>query len=1069
MNSPSTVKPICGLCRSANRPLICEHCANKELNEFTDGFKWKTLLSERTSLELHLQDILTEKRELYEQQQLWLYFSKARKELQKKRAEMTKRLRSIRQETEKLYSSNQSRVKSLMNELNAFSKSVAQFKRLRTIDDHSSKTFLTVCESWYSEITQREVRLLVNSIELKRVNGEVQIMGIPYRQTEPNSSSDISEDLGAAIGYALWLIGRLGFYCNVPLLHMGRYECSTSHVMKPERIFNHHQRYAHWIKYQLSIPSTDSETKSRIEAWNEVAQGVVLIQRSLKSIASSLNLDTQNLSCFDLLYLIVEKLMSGENARRANEDVGSCSYVDNRSEQSSEVNDDWCEIAPLVLPPPPWADADIAQYESALIKREETTSTWKSLYQYPVTYFQSLFMNRGGGGLRTHKMSGFGEIPNTEAVPLTLLVVSLAVRVLINVSIALQCATPSSVESRVQRTNSIQQQNEQKTLPKRPKSVQSRPLLFQKKTKKSNKGSEFEDDASSVSSDSFTFMSLQSPTPDLSLHDGNDDDDDKLITDFKAISHTQNRSVSPFANAVLNELEKDQTSFDPPVSSQESLEFNAGNMEELETSVFGKVTHELSLRLPEVLELTEDEQDVKKSIQETKDYNMNEPSTNHGDKVELKLIEDKTKEEEDSETMEMHCVSPCSSLRSTFSDSIAAKFVNSNFSNPQYFEDDPEPVSRTPMNGSIRHRYTMRRIQSMLSRRSTLSPSVDGRTTPHRIPRSPSILSRRSLATSLSRRLSFRSRDENAPKLSEAYSVIRLETCIRKAWHMSMNHESLDDAVSVDKRSKPMRSELKSIKKKLSRKPDHRPEVSFVHVPLDPSDRLLAANQAEAVLNPYFGDDTQFDEEMSSSDDGNTLDGNSLILRTPMQRIAPIDENYTRCEKNLDEGLYDNPLELCSFRSYDSDTELELTSFRFRNPISKLLELDRVRGVSKDGIALSELEGNEYGSAMLKEVGKCPVRDSMLDKYLTQLAINNAIESSDQKEGEGTGEDTDKWTTCHEEWVPQELDSGLRCFLLERFLLDNVSHEMDVNLEAMELARVQQRRPPSGSRKLRRS
>jgi len=58
------------------------------------------------------------------------------------------------------------------------------------------------------------------------------------------------------------------------------------------------------------------------------------------------------------------------------------------------MEDDWCEIAFPVLPPPPWADADIAQYESAFAKHEETTSAWRDLYQGPLAYLQSWFRDQ---------------------------------------------------------------------------------------------------------------------------------------------------------------------------------------------------------------------------------------------------------------------------------------------------------------------------------------------------------------------------------------------------------------------------------------------------------------------------------------------------------------------------------------------------------------------------------------------------------------------------------------------------------------------------------------------------
>lgn len=522
-----------------------------------------------------------------------------------------------------------------------------------------------------------------------------------------------------------------------------------------------------------------------------------------------------------------------------------------------------------------------------------------------------------------------------------------------------------------------------------------------------------EDDASSESSGHLTLLSLPSQIP---FSAENDDYSNKGGEMEESKESVLGKEVQEGVGLIS----------DPVLSSSEDTNVSLGVMEELEPSCFEAIQRELNLKIPELME-----------------DNTNNPhdsvSSQHKilglkKEIEVELTENKSIQQERT------CVSPCSSVRSHFSDSVAAKFLNSNFNNRQCLEDSWDDMRHTPIKGSMRQRYTMKRMQSLLSRQSTLSSSLENGT----------------IRRSLSRQLSGMSRDASGSRLSRAYSFIRLESCIRKAWNMSANEDTPRTSLSRRQSTRAMRSDLRSSRRGFNKKS----EVSFVPVSMGPVTGLRGS-QEQAVLNPHYGDDALTIEEDPCSEDGDTLGSNSIVLRTPLQRITPIDENYTRCERDFEEGMFNNPLEVCSFRSYDSDTELELTSFKYRNPISKLLELERVRGVSKDGISLAELEGDEYSSSMLMEAKTRPLRDSMLDKYLTQIAINDVVENP---EGEGNV----VLGTCQEGSVPQELDDELRFLLLERFLLDNVCHELDVNLEAMELASIQQRRPLT-SRGLRRT
>eukprot|EP00210_Caulerpa_lentillifera_P003508 g3347.t1 len=629
----------------------------------------------------------------------------------------------------------------------------------------------------------------------------------------------------------------------------------------------------------------------------------------------------------------------------------------------------------------------------------------------------------------------FGDVPNEAAVPFTLYAVVLAAKVLINVFIALQTLIPSETLS---QTEAIQRHFSQRFSNKRSKSVRSRPILFRKRRTRNIA----DDDASSCSSVSFTFHSLRSETTLTALESKT-----STLSELLGVSQMETKDSS---------FSYDETPHEEPLastvhvsSSSGSSDIGYGVIEELEPSCFEIIARGLSL--PEITE-----EDCGALYDEQLTTESNSPST---------LEESNTSavtQTNTEEVTEMRCVSPCSSLRSTFSDSVAVKFANSNFANPHHLEDSHELIPRRgKIGGSIRHLYTMRRLQSLLSRRSTFSPSMNGRNTPSAPDRRLSMHSRRSLANSYSKRQSFNSRGRSSGRLLESYSVIRLESCIRKAWRLSRADECVGHPLSNE-------HDTSSVQSELQRQRSRNSEVKFLRVQADHSTGFLV-DQKHAVLNPHFGDDASLrnEEDDISSDDGETLKAKSVVLRTPLQNYAPIDENYVRCARNFDEGCYDNPLEVCSLRSYDSDTELELTSFKYRNPISKLLELDRVRGVSKDGIPLAELEGNTYGSTMLKEAEKCPVRDRILDKYLTQIVINDAMEHPKEKTGNEL--DVKDSVACREQLVSQELDSGLRCLLLERFLLDNVIYEMDVNLEAMELARVQQERTRASSRILRRS
>lgn len=476
------------------------------------------------------------------------------------------------------------------------------------------------------------------------------------------------------------------------------------------------------------------------------------------------------------------------------------------------------------------------------------------------------------------------------------------------------------------------------------------------------------------------------------------------------------------------------------------------------------------------------------TIQESDEYKIkadigsdSEPAKsklkNHELKTDIKIEED-------------YNDSPCSSPTSVFSDS-AAKFVHSNFCNPDFYEEPIEMEVQPGYGGSMRQRYTLKRLQSLMSHRSLMSQrslvSQRSRITVQSSnedsvrmgypPRGPLDSMRSFRGRSFRGVSSFRSRgdEEGHPILSDAYRMVRLESCIRKAWKMSMDDAYGTGGETVRENEDSKSAAMNSFRKKSSRRFDRARRISFVKVPADFSEEMLMS-QKQMLLNPAYGeedDGQEDDDEWEQSDmDGETiLDTSSVAMRTPLRRLGSSKPVYERCEKNLEEGAYNNPLRLCSFRSYDSDTELELTSVRARNPISRLLSLRVSRGITKDGIALAEIDADEYGSLFFSQVNQNPIRNGMLDKYLTQLVIDDTLDAKKVGDACDPEEDDVQWSTCQSEWVPQELDDKLKCFLMDRFLLDNVLNEMDVNLGALELARVKQKAAAAVSRprKLRRS
>ena len=487
------------------------------------------------------------------------------------------------------------------------------------------------------------------------------------------------------------------------------------------------------------------------------------------------------------------------------------------------------------------------------------------------------------------------------------------------------------------------------------------------------------------------------------------------------------------------------------------------------------------------IECTTTDSDEKENCKEEESVVTEAPdeACKKSEQTEIK-IETKTTQDDDDDYFE----SPCSSPRSNFSDSAATKFVNSNFCNPAFYEDPIDVLPSPCVGGSIRQRYTMKRLQSLLSQRSRVteqSPSMEERSLAGRPPRTPHHQdSMRSFRGRSFRGLgvsSFRSRsgeEDECQVLSDAYRLVKLESCIRKAWKISMGDKKQEGGGGETFRDKESSGQLsptmRSFKKFGSRRFDRAHRISFVKVPADFSQEMMMSHK-EMLLNPAFGDDDLPTHDGASSmisdtEGGTVMDTSSVIMRTPLRRLgSTTHEDYEKCEKNLEEGTFDNPLRLCSFRSYDSDTELELTSVRVRNPISRLLSFRLNRGANKECIPLADIDSDEYGAMMFDQVNSNPIKGGMMEKYLTQLVIDDTLDAHLMGDVPVCAdEDSLGWSTCQQEWVPHEMDNRLKCFLLDRFLIDNVLNEVDLDPIALKKAAAKGKKgePSPAARKLRR-
>jgi len=233
-------------------------------------------------------------------------------------------------------------------------------------------TLLNACENESREKIKNGMLQLTKAIEMKRTSNGIEMMGVQLPKMicpMPDMPDDAKRHLGALLGYVYMMVERLGFAIQAPLLHVGRFEGSTSHVMKPDRIFDH-RKNARWVKHRLFLALEDLDHEGN---WMELVAGVRLIKRSLRCLAASLSIsivDTR-ISLFDLLLLVVTHLTSNLTITSQTEAVRDVLIDENVSKGS--VEDDWCEVDAMILPPPPSAEVDIAHYETAMNMRTSQT------------------------------------------------------------------------------------------------------------------------------------------------------------------------------------------------------------------------------------------------------------------------------------------------------------------------------------------------------------------------------------------------------------------------------------------------------------------------------------------------------------------------------------------------------------------------------------------------------------------------------------------------------------------------------------------------------------------------
>ena len=166
------------------------------------------------------------------------------------------------------------------------------------------KTLLEACESEMREEIKHGVVQLTRAVELKRTSSGVEILGrILPRVAQPmrEMTQEQLKYVGIALGYSYMILDRLSHSLDIPLMHVGRFECSTSHIMRPERMFDRY-RCARWTKHRLYYAPEGNG--------DEVVAGAQLLARSVRWMATAMGLDIDDarISLFDLLYYVLKQV-----------------------------------------------------------------------------------------------------------------------------------------------------------------------------------------------------------------------------------------------------------------------------------------------------------------------------------------------------------------------------------------------------------------------------------------------------------------------------------------------------------------------------------------------------------------------------------------------------------------------------------------------------------------------------------------------------------------------------------------------------------------------------------------
>ena len=172
------------------------------------------------------------------------------------------------------------------------------------------KALLRACEVEKQAALKQGLLHLMKAVELRQTSHGVELMEVPLPRISlpmPDMPLNVKRNLGALMGYVCLLEQHLSRCLDVPLLHVSQFECSTSHVMKPERIFDR-RKSPRWTKHRLYLSQEDSSHEAN---WQELVSGVHLMKRSLMCLAASICNDAplERVAFSDLLLFLLARVI----------------------------------------------------------------------------------------------------------------------------------------------------------------------------------------------------------------------------------------------------------------------------------------------------------------------------------------------------------------------------------------------------------------------------------------------------------------------------------------------------------------------------------------------------------------------------------------------------------------------------------------------------------------------------------------------------------------------------------------------------------------------------------------